>query len=146
MFATHINTSNQTASAALLVTRVAVSMMMLTHGLPKLDLLLAGSGDLKFPSVLGLSPLASLGLAVFSEVGGSILLIAGIFTRFAAAALAVTMLVAATVMHANDPFGVKELSLLYLVAYVLILLLGPGKFSLDHLLFSKKGSGPTVRN
>lgn len=146
MFATHINTSNQTASVALLVTRVAVSMMMLTHGLPKLDLLLAGSEDLKFPSVLGFSPLASLGLAVFSEVVGSILLIAGIFTRFAAAALAVTMLVAATVMHANDPFGVKELSLLYLVAYVLILLLGPGKFSLDHLLFSKKGSGSAVRN
>jgi putative oxidoreductase len=42
-----------------------------------------------------------------------------------------TMLVAAFIVHLDDPFKRKELALLYLVGFLIVLLMGPGKYSLD---------------
>jgi putative oxidoreductase len=41
------------------------------------------------------------------------------------------MLVAALVVQAADPFGVKEKALLFLSFFVIIMLLGPGRYSFD---------------
>jgi putative oxidoreductase len=41
------------------------------------------------------------------------------------------MLVAAFIVHLDDPFKRKELALLYLVGFLVVLLMGPGKYSLD---------------
>ena len=41
------------------------------------------------------------------------------------------MVVAAFVVHFDDPFGRKEKAVLYLVGYMIIFLLGPGKYSID---------------
>jgi putative oxidoreductase len=41
------------------------------------------------------------------------------------------MLVAAFIVHLDDPFKRKELALLYLVGFLIVLLMGPGKYSLD---------------
>ena len=38
------------------------------------------------------------------------------------------------VIHGNDPFAVKELAFIYLVVYVLMYIIGPGKFAVDHWL------------
>tara|TARA_R110000850_G_scaffold112541_15_gene226622 strand:- start:3638 stop:3787 length:150 start_codon:yes stop_codon:yes gene_type:complete len=43
------------------------------------------------------------------------------------------MLTAAFVAHAADPFGRKELPLLYFIVFLFILIFGAGKFSLDAL-------------
>jgi putative oxidoreductase len=106
---------------------------MLTHGIPKLlnfsQIVEAGM----FLPVLG-SPLLGLSLAIFAEVLMSVFLIAGLFTRISALPLIVTMLVAAFVAHAGDPFSSKEPALLFLFPYIAILLAGPGKYSLDHLV------------
>ena len=37
----------------------------------------------------------------------------------------------AFVVHLDDPFGRKEKAVLYLVGYMIIFLLGPGKYSID---------------
>jgi putative oxidoreductase len=55
----------------------------------------------------------------------------GVATRFAAVPLAVTMLVAAFAIHADDPWAKKELALLYAVPFVTLVFTGAGKFSVD---------------
>ncbi len=72
--------------------------------------------------------------AALSEFLGGILIALGIGTRIAAFFVFCTMTVAAFVRHADDPVDVKELALIYGVIAMAILLLGPGRFSLDHLV------------
>lgn len=105
---------------------------MLTHGYPKLQRLL--SGEFQFADPFGLGPGVSLGLAVFAEFFCSILLILGLGTRLATIPLIVTMSVAAFIAHGADPFARKEMALLYLVSYIVLLFSGPGKISVDQLL------------
>jgi putative oxidoreductase len=47
------------------------------------------------------------------------------------------MFVAAFIAHGPDPFGKKELALLYLVIYILLLVAGSGKYSVDYYLSRK---------
>lgn len=105
---------------------------MLTHGYSKLQKLLAG--DFQFADPFGLGPGVSLGMAVFAEFFCSILLILGLGTRLATIPLIVTMLVAAFIAHGADPFAKKEMALLYLVSYIVLLFSGAGKISVDQLL------------
>jgi putative oxidoreductase len=44
---------------------------------------------------------------------------------------AITMLVAGFIVHSADPFGTNEKAFLFLAFFIVILLLGPGKFSID---------------
>ena len=127
----------------LLILRIGVAALMLTHGLPKLQILLAG-GEIQFPGVMGLSPAISLSLAVFAEVIASIFILFGLATRLAAIPLIITMMVAVFI-HANDPFATKELGLLYIFLYIPLLILGSGKFSLDAVIGSVQRPIPANR-
>ena len=110
--------------------------MMLVHGLEKFGKYNEISD--KFPDPLGMGSQASLISAIGSEVGCSILLIAGLLTRLAALPLAFTMIVALFIVHGSDPWEKKELAAVYLAAYVAIFFLGAGRFSLDHLIWGRK--------
>jgi putative oxidoreductase len=66
------------------------------------------------------------------------LLILGLGTRLAAMPLAFTMMVALFVVHAEDPWKVKELAAVYLGVYLALILTGPGDFSLDRRLLRDK--------
>jgi len=109
--------------------RIAMSIMLLTHGFPKFQKLI--SGNFEFGDPIGIGAAPSLFLAVIGEFICPILIIVGFKTRWAAIPPAITMLVAATIVHAQDPFGTKEKALLFLVSFITIFLLGPGKFSVD---------------
>ncbi len=109
--------------------RIGPSVMMLTHGIPKFQKII--SGNLEFGDPLGLGAAPSLFLAVIGEVICPILIIIGFKTRWVAIPPAITMAVAAFVHHAADDFGTKEKAFLYLVIFVVIILLGPGKYSFD---------------
>ena len=102
---------------------------MLTHGYPKMMKLY--SGDTSFADPLGIGELPSLILAVIGEVIAPIFIVLGWQTRLAAIPAAITMAVAALVVHGDDPFSKQEKALLYFAAYVAIALLGAGKFSID---------------
>lgn len=119
-----------------LLLRLTAGGFMLTHGYPKLQRLLAG--EMQFGDPLGLGPEVSLVLAVFAEFLCSILLILGLGTRFAAIPLIITMAVAAFIAHGADPFGRKELALFYMISYIVLLLIGSGKYSIDQLISKKK--------
>ncbi|WP_405397645.1 DoxX family protein [Maribacter sp. Asnod2-G09] len=109
--------------------RIAISAMMLTHGLPKFQKLI--SGDFQFADPFGIGETPSLFLAVIGEFICPILIIIGFKSRLAAIPVAITMAVAAFITHGADDFGTKEKALFYLVAFVTVSLLGPGKFGVD---------------
>lgn len=111
---------------------------MLTHGIPKLQRLMAG-GEIKFFNFMGLGPTPSLALAVFGEVVAPILVMLGLFTRFAAFPPAFTMAVAAIMVHGADPLGEKELALLYLLPFATLMFTGGGRWSLDSLRTRRTG-------
>ncbi|NIF06030.1 DoxX family protein [Chryseobacterium sp. Tr-659] len=121
----------------LLAVRVFVGFAMLSHGFPKLQMLLAG-GKIEFFDFMGLGPQISLILTVFAEFVCSILLILGLFTRISLGFLIFTMVIAAFVVHGADPFEKREMSLVYLSVYLLLMVIGAGKVSVDHMIERRK--------
>ena len=117
-------------SLSLLFLRIAVGLLMLTHGYGKLMMLVA-EGHIQFADPIGMGVTSSLILVVFAEFFCSIFLILGVGTRFSVIPLLVTMLVAAFIIHANDPLNVKELALFYATIYIFLFTTGAGRFSLD---------------
>lgn len=109
--------------------RIVPSAFMLTHGFPKLQKLI--SGNTEFPNPLGIGQAPSLFLTVIGEFLCPILIIIGFKTRWATLPTVAVMLVAAFIVHGADPFGRKELALVYLIIFLVIFLLGPGKYSID---------------
>lgn len=117
----------------LLVFRLFIGLSMaLAHGFGKLppnDQLVGGVEGMGFPL-----PLVFAWGAALSEFLGGLFIAMGLYTRYASAFLGFTMAVAAFIAHANDPFGTKEMALIYLVSCVLFLLGGAGKYSLDRII------------
>ncbi|HEU5145389.1 MAG TPA: DoxX family protein, partial [Chryseosolibacter sp.] len=81
--------------------------------------------------------MTSFVLIMFAEVVCSILVILGAFTRLAVIPIMIGMATAVIFAHANDPFGVKEKPLLFLVIFTFLLMIGPGKYSVDNSLRRK---------
>ncbi len=120
-----------------LILRICIAAFMITHGWPKLLRLFEG-GEIQFGDPIGLGPTLSLILVVFAEFFCSILIGIGLGTRLASIPLIFTMLVAAFVAHADDPFRQKEMALLYFLFYIFLLVVGSRKYSLDFLLTRKR--------
>lgn len=113
---------------ALLFLRFGFGGFLLTHGIPKLQML---SDPSAFGDPIGVGPTLSLILAIIGEVVAPILVIIGYKTKWAAIPTMITMGVAGFVVHANDAFGTKEKAFLYFIAFLVIFLAGAGKFSVD---------------
>lgn len=75
--------------------------------------------------------------AVLSEFIGGLLLMLGLLTRPAALANAVVTFTATVVYHGGDIADTGLLSFVFLVMCLSILLLGPGRFSLDRLIVAR---------
>lgn len=120
-------------SLPILWLRIIGGGFMLAHGIPKLMKLFAG-GEIKFADPFGIGPAATLGLTVFAEVICAVMILIGFKTRAATIPLLITMLVAAFVIHGADPFGKKELALMYFGVYLSLFFLGSGKYSVDNSL------------
>ena len=115
---------------ALLILRVVFAGSMLYgHGLGKLNRLL--EGNLSFSNPLGIGEIPTLILAVFSEFLAPIFIIIGYKTKFFSFFPAATMFVAAFIVHWGDPFGRVEKALLFLTIFVILMMTGPGKYSID---------------
>lgn len=114
---------------ALLILRLQVGLLMLTHGYPKLTNFSDRMNQ--FADPFGLGPTVSLALVVFAEFFCSILLIIGWKVRLAVIPLMITMLVVIFYANWDDPFGRKELPLMYLLTYLVLFITGAGKYSVD---------------
>lgn len=117
------------ADNGLFLLRISVSLLMLSHGIPKAleyETLIQ-----EFPDPLNVGTEVSAQLILFAEIGCSALLLLGLLGRFAAAVLFIAMMVAAFVHHFGDPWSMRELPLLYAAVYATLILTGPGSPSFD---------------
>jgi len=134
----NLNFLPQSTDLALLVLRVWLGLsMLLPHGWGKLVNLINGTS--KFPDLLGLGQTPTLILVIFAEVGCAALLVAGIYTRFCALVLAITMGVAYFVAHGaklSGP-GNGELAFIFLAGFVALVVAGGGRFGFDRKLGAK---------
>ena len=121
--------NNLQTNIGLALLRIAPSIMLLTHGIPKFQKLI--SGKFEFGDPIGIGSTPSLFLAVIGEFVCPILIIIGFKTRWMAIPPAIIMLVAGFIVHAADPFGTKEKTFLFITFFIAIIILGPGKFSID---------------
>ena len=120
------------ASLFLLALRIFFGLLLMNHGIQKWSSYQELS--IAFPDPLGVGSPVSLGLAIFGELVCSMAFIVGVLYRLAMLPMVFTMGMAFFVIHGNDPFAVKELAFIYLVVYVLMYIIGPGKFAVDHWL------------
>ncbi|MDQ1162080.1 putative oxidoreductase [Chryseobacterium sp. SORGH_AS 447] len=130
------NSDSVVKDISLLVVRIFIGFAMLSHGFPKLQMLIDGNRD--FFDFLGMGPRLSLGLTVFAEFVCSIFLILGLFSRIAIGFLMFSMIIAGFVVHGADPFAKQELSLVYLSVYLLLMVFGVGKVSVDYMIEKRK--------
>lgn len=122
--------------AGLLVLRAGIGGMMLVHGIPKA--LTFSEHAATFPDPLGVGHATSLVLAIFGEVICSVAMVLGLGTRLFAIPFAFTMFVAGVVVHSGDDWDTREKAMLYLLGGICVALLGPGRFSLDHLIARRR--------
>lgn len=125
--------SKNGVSLSLLILRVFTGLLLLQHGYPKL--VEFEQMHPKFMNFMGLGSQISLSLIIFAEFFCSILLILGLFTRLAAIPIIIGMSVVVFVVAKGQIFTDGEKGMLFLVPAVVILICGPGKISLDKLLF-----------
>jgi putative oxidoreductase len=116
-----------------LLLRVVLGLLILAHGIAKLK---DGAGFvLDVVEKAGLP--AALGYLVYvGEVVAPLLLIIGLFTRAAAAIVAINMLAAVLLVSTNEIFTMSktggwalELEGIYLAAAIAVALLGAGRYS-----------------
>lgn len=135
-------------AVGLLVLRLVAGTAMALHGWPKIQHATSWMGpDTPVPGVLQT-------LAALAEFGGGLCWVLGFLTPLASFLIACTMAVAAGMVHipaghpfvASSPGGPSyEPALGYLAIAVALLLLGPGRLSLDAWLFGRgrSGAGPS---
>ncbi|MEZ5344816.1 MAG: DoxX family protein [Pyrinomonadaceae bacterium] len=134
------NESFRLQDLSLLVMRILFGLsMMLQHGLSNLR----GFSEYadKYHDPIGLGSRNSMILMIFAEFFCAIAVSIGLLTRFALVPLIFGLSVAFFVYHASHPFEHKELAYLYLSAFLVLLLSGPGRFSADALIFGKEKKG-----
>lgn len=94
-----------------------------------------------FQDVIGIGSKLSLILVIFAELICGFLVAIGLFTRLTVIPIFITMGVAFFIAHANDPFDVKALALVFLLLSIVIFTLGSGKYSMDKLILTKSSPG-----
>ncbi len=120
----------------LLLLRLGMGGMLMTHGWSKLQKILAG--DFDFSDPIGLGPAPGLVLACAAELLFSLLVVLGVRVRWTAIPPAFAMATAALFAHAGDPFPRREKALLFLVGFVALALTGGGSYTVE-ALFTKRG-------
>jgi len=121
---------------AILLMRIWIGCFMLTHGSPKL-MKLFSDAPIQFANPIGIGATLSFILVVSAEFFCSWFLIFGLASRIFLIPLIINMGVAGFIVHANDPFGRKEMAFLFLLVYFVLFILGSGKYSIDRLIENK---------
>ena len=125
--------SDRWFDSAILFMRIFVGAMMLTHGIGKLQNYNAIVNS--FPDPLGIGSAVSFAIITFVEVGCSVLIIMGLFTRLATLPLIFGMFVATFIAFPDKSFAAGELSFVYMGIYIMLLISGGGRYAIDAFMF-----------
>jgi putative oxidoreductase len=132
------NYTSGAINAGLLVLRVGMGVLLAPHGYDKIKNFDAYKAQ--FINFLGIGQTFSLGLSIFAEFFCAILVVFGLFTRLACVPLVINFLVAVFVAHGGDiifymkngqPAGTAEHPMMYAIAFLTLLITGPGRYSAD---------------
>jgi putative oxidoreductase len=119
-------------NTAMLLLRLAAAGLMVKHGYDKMVHFEETAKQMI--NFMGIGQNASAALVIFAEFFCSLLLIIGLFTRFACIPLIICMAVAVFKAHNGDILGDGSTAALFLGCYIVLLLTGPGKISVDSMI------------
>jgi putative oxidoreductase len=127
LLSTHYNAFS--FNAAMLVLSLAMGLLMRSHGYDKL----VNFSEKKavFYDFLSLGSTTSLMLCIFAEFFCALFVVIGLFTRLVSVPLIIVMSIAVFSVHKMDFFDTGEQASLYLAGYLVLLLCGPGRASVD---------------
>jgi putative oxidoreductase len=132
LFSTKVSENAFSFSAFIL--RVGVgSLMMVQHGLDKL--MHFAQKAPKFSDPFHIGSTTSLSMVVFAEFFCAAFVILGLFTRLACIPLVIAMSVALFSANKGDFFGSGGSAGLFLIVFLAILVMGPGKVSIDKMIY-----------
>ena len=121
-------------SILILCLRVFFGIIFLTHGFEKL--MNFNQLSYTFPSAFGFGSYMTLMLSIFAEFCCSMFLIAGLLIRITIIPMIIAMAVAFFDVH-DAMFPEGELSLIYLIIFIILYFTGPGRYSVDYLIDRK---------
>jgi putative oxidoreductase len=104
-------------------------LMCFHHGVPKIAHFSQWQDS--FFNFMQLGSKLSLILSIIAEAFASAFLVLGLFTRIAAFLLVIDMGVAIFLFHSGQPGSKFEDAILFFSGFLFILLVGPGKISVD---------------
>jgi len=111
--------------------RIVVGVLFIVHSIGKFD-----DSSKGFFSSVGLPPDMALWIGLLELIGG-ILLVSGVLTRIASSLLAIEMLGVMLYVKKLQAFSGKgglEMDLLAFVILLTVIVLGPGKISISHII------------
>jgi len=124
----------------LLFLRLLMGIGIAAHGWGKFSGDMGGFAEGAVGMKMGLpAPLFLAWVAALSEGLGGILIALGLLTRVAAFFVLCVMATAFFIFHGADPWNVKELAFLYGTVALALIFTGSGCYSVDALIFGKKG-------
>jgi putative oxidoreductase len=128
-----INYSSGAFNFSMLLLRVFFGgLMIINHGMPKI--MQFASLQAKFYNFLGMGSKASLLLTLFAEIFCSLFVAIGLFTRLTVIPLIIMFFVIIFMVNPNGSLADNEMAILFLIAFLTILLCGPGRISVDGLM------------
>ena len=116
----------------MLLLRAGLGGLMISNGYDKLVNYGKYRGD--FMNFLGMGSSLSLALLIFAEFFCSLFLIFGLFSRLVTIPLIIAMSVAVAKAHNLEIFGEGEHATLFIIGFLTILIVGPGKLSVDGMV------------
>lgn len=116
----------------MLILRVGFAGMLVPRGYNKL--VHFKEMEKLMTNFLGIGQPLSLSLVIFSEFFCALFVLFGLFTRLACIPIIISMTVAAVKVHQGLIFGEGQHAAMYAVAFLILLLIGPGKISADGMM------------
>ncbi|MGC4042013.1 MAG: DoxX family protein [Flavobacterium sp.] len=128
-----VRNSRPSFDIAMLFFRTAISIeIIIVHGFKKLGIGVAVAEQI--PNPLSLPETFNTVFALGANLFFPVLIIFGFLTRIMVLPVLAVTLTGYFILHRNDPGLVKDIPFMYSTAYLLIMVLGPGKYSLDFLI------------
>ena len=126
--------SSRGYSILLLALRIFFGLMLMAHGLEKLGNFIDLS--FTFPDPMGVGKTLSLSLVIFGELCCSLAFILGFLYRLSMIPMIIVMGTAFFYVHEGS-IGNGELAFIYLIVLILMYITGPGKYSIDAVIYNR---------
>jgi putative oxidoreductase len=123
--------------SGMLLLRIAVSLeIAIVHGFKKIGVGVAQSENI--PNPLHLPKAFNNVFAIAANIIFPFFVLIGLFTRLATLPTLAVTLTGYFVVHWNDSLLQRDTPFIYSLIFLVILILGPGKYSIDNAIYKKR--------